>query len=420
MSSQAVRRTTMRLTVVGAVVAAAIGFTASTAGAQGKRAEAERFFRAGEQAYGAGQYLVAAQAFEEALKLLPLPAIGFSTAQAYRLQYFIDKKPHNLKRAIDLYKNYIANVAKGGRRDDAAASLAELEPILLRMTQAGTTVGSVPVAAALTQLMVSTQVANAKATIDDKSGQAPLIREVSPGRHKVRVSAKGYFSIEQTATAVEGRLIVVEVKLKPKPALLALTTTDGARVTIDGRPVGLAPFPKPLALAAGKHVVVISARGREAKIREISVERGQRLSMHAPLRRTAQRKASYWVLAAAGTTLVASGVVAGFAFAANSDAQDLNDRRTSMGLTTAQLADYTDAVDRRRDHTRTSLVLLGVGAALGVTGSLMYFFDNPRPEAPNAPSADSAPDEPAEQRSPFAVAPIVGDGLAGLSARIEF
>ena len=176
----------MRIIVV--LCAFGIALAPTYAAAESKRAEAERFFRAGERAYNAGQYLVAAQAFEEALQRFPVPAIIFSTAQAYRLQYFIDKNSARLKRAVALYRQYVAKVKKGGRRDDAVASLAELEPILLRLGIGQG--GGQAFINKTTQIMVSTQVVGATASIDESDGEVPLIREVKPGPHKIRVLAE--------------------------------------------------------------------------------------------------------------------------------------------------------------------------------------------------------------------------------------
>ena len=60
-------------------------------------------------------------------------AILFSTAQAYRRQYFVDREPAKLKRAVDLYRQYVGEVAQGGRRDDAVQHLSDLEPLLARV-----------------------------------------------------------------------------------------------------------------------------------------------------------------------------------------------------------------------------------------------------------------------------------------------
>lgn len=358
-----------------------------------KRAEAERFFRAGERAFDAGQYDVAAQAFEEAYSRLPLPAIAFSAAQAYRLQYFIDKDPPKLKRAVALYRAYLEAVDKGGRRDDAAANLAELEPILQRMEaeQARAGMGPIedrPTVEVTTQLMVSTQVETAVAAIDGgEPGAVPLVREVKPGPHTITVEAEGYFPETLKQTAVEGRLIVVEVELKPKPALLRVRVEAGAEVSIDGRPAGTAPFARPLELAAGKHLVTVAKRGREAWTREVELARGQELSLDVSLRVTAQRKASYWVMGGAGAAFVGAGVYGVLALGSDERAEDLDDKRRAEGLSSAELDDYEAAVDERDARRGRTYLLLGVGGALAVTGALLYFIDTPRAEMPAAFSA---------------------------------
>jgi hypothetical protein len=348
----------------------------------GDKAEAEKLFRAGEQAYKAGQYLVAAQAFEQAYKLLPVPAIAFSTAQAYRLQYFIDKDPGWLKRSIELYRRYVNEVDKGGRRDDAVASLAELEPIMLRIEaeQAGPI--ETRVIASDTQMMVSTQVRGARAAIDGNEGETPLVRKVEPGPHKIRVTADGYFPVEQEATAVEGKFLPVEITLRPKPALVKVRTEGGSRVTVDGRPVGSAPLARPLELAAGKHFVAVTHRGRYGWSKEISVARGEAVELGAGLEKTLQRKISYWVLGASGLALAITGITTFQALSADSDAQALDDKRRQEGITPDQLNDYFAKVELRDARRRDSLIWLGITGAIGATGMLLWLLDNPRADAP--------------------------------------
>ncbi len=80
-----------------------------------------RLFDAGSLFYARGQYPPAIRAFEEAMRLVPLPAIGFSLAQAIRLQYFVDHDAAKLRRAIELYRSYVAATPAGGRRGDAVS-----------------------------------------------------------------------------------------------------------------------------------------------------------------------------------------------------------------------------------------------------------------------------------------------------------
>lgn len=406
----------IRLIATIALALTAVFGAPAPAAAQGdQRAEAERFFRAGESAYNAGQYDIAAQAFEKAYAILTVPAIAFSTAQAYRLQYFVDKDPRKLKRAIELYRSYVQEVEQGGRRDDAITSLAELEPILLRLeAEQGGIQGGPMARERSTQLMITTQVEGAQATIDDHEGEAPLIRQVEPGAHEVTVSAPGYFPVEQTATAVEGEFIVVEIPLRPQPARVQVRAESGAEIAVDGRPAGTAPLAQPLELPAGKHFVTVTRRGRAAWSREIDVARGEELELLADLQTTGQRRASRWVMAAGGATLLASGVYFGLAWKAGSDAEDILDRLDTEGITTAELDEYENLRDDRDDRRTTGFILLGAGAAITVTGALMYFFDTPAPET-QAMAASPAP-APAESTTrPLSVVPVVGPDGGGLA-----
>src|SRR5262245_44131459 len=102
-------------------------WTASPAAAQDDLARAKAHFALGARAYEANRFRVAIEAFEEANRLAPHPALLFSIAQASRRQYFLDKKPEDLRRAVANYRKYIERAPEGGRRDEAGAALAELE-----------------------------------------------------------------------------------------------------------------------------------------------------------------------------------------------------------------------------------------------------------------------------------------------------
>lgn len=382
---------------------------------ENKRAVAERFFRAGEQAYNAGQYLVAAQAFEEAYALLPLPAIAFSTAQAYRLQYFIDKEPRRLVRAIELYRLYIDEVPRGGRREDATTSLAELEPIRIRLEAQGKLRGLSRriFRATGTQLMITTQVIGARATIDGKGDEVPLIREVEPGAHEVKVTADGYFPVTQQATAVAGKFIVIEIDLKPRPGLMKVRTESGAFVSVDGRPAGTVPMAEPARIPAGKHFVTISRRGRQPWSREIELERGETLELRADLESTGQRRVASWLLGAAGVSASAAGATAALAFLADRDLNALEQKRRSESLSLEEFNEYRRLELQRDDRMRWTYALLGASTAAVLTGGILYWFDTPRVSAASASSADA-------NASSWTAAPVLGAHEAGFAVAGSF
>jgi hypothetical protein len=388
------------------------------AAAEDKKAAAERFFRAGERAYNAGQYFAAAQAFEEAYELLPAPAIAFSAAQAYRLQYFVDKKPQRLKRAVELYRRYLEQQKTGGRVPDAARSLAELEPLLAAMDRDGRTSGTAA-EMSTTRLMVVSQVDGAQGTIDgDEAAPLPRIKEVSPGDHTIAVEADGYFPVSLKATAVRGELVPIEVELEGRPALLDVDAEPGARIAIDGRYAGSAPL-RGLELPAGEHYLAITRRGRRPAGQEITIGRGERRRVSVDLRATTQRTAAWWVLGGATVLAVGAGATGTVAFLADGDAADLDDRRRAMSLTEGELDRYDDLRERRDRALQATWILGGAAAAVGVAAAIMLVFDEPRAESPAMSVEPARPAPPPPVVRPMA---SIGDGggVAGIEVGGRF
>ena len=80
-------------TLLGASIGLTLLFATAKAGADTtslKLVQASDFFDAGAQAYKAGQYAVAAEAFLKANDLSPSPSLLFSAAQALRKQYLVE------------------------------------------------------------------------------------------------------------------------------------------------------------------------------------------------------------------------------------------------------------------------------------------------------------------------------------------
>lgn len=350
-----------------------------------KKSEAKKFFRAGEQAFNAGQYPMAAQAFEEAYQRFPSPAIAFSAAQAYRLQYFVDKVPANLKRSVELYRKYLEEVKAGGRRADAAASLAELEPILQRL-EGENTIEAVA-RKAVTKLLVSTDTKGAVVHFAKEGPKsAPLAREVSPGKYKIRVTAKGHFPYEDTVEVFEGQFRLVEVNLKAKPATIEVAKAhDGTQVVIDGRVVGELPLEAPLNLKAGKHRVVLMDRGHRSVTRDIEVGRGESMSIDAELKTTWQRKISYGVLGVGAASLAGALVYWPLAVHEQNKAIELRDKKDTVGLTLDESAEYESRRDKRNEYRDVAFALGGFGLAVGAAGALLYYLDSPEMEERSAP-----------------------------------
>jgi hypothetical protein len=394
-----------------AILALLFVTTAPALAEDDKKAEAEKYFRAGENAYNTGQYLVAAQAFEEAYELLPVPAIAFSTAQAYRLLYVTDKQAAYVKRAVELYRVYVQQVKDGGRVPDATSSLAELEPVLERLEREGKSM-VMPIKAPKTQLMISSQVPEARGEVAGKTGPLPLIVDVTAGEYQVKADAEGYYPVDVKANAVEGEFIVVEVDLIPKPAILEVEAESGARVEVDGRPVGSTPLSRPVEVPAGKHFVAVTRRGRQAYSREVIAKRGETVKIDASLRATGQRKVVPWVWGGALVLGLAAGGAGLYALSEQGKASDLDEKRRTESIDAAELEEYLQHRENRDNGTRAMWAFAGAAAVTATIGTLMFLFDRPDAEAP-PPTFMPAPESPV-------VSPFATEGGAGVSIRGTF
>lgn len=364
---------------------------AARVAAEGDLEQAKAAFEAGKNAYAAGNYEVAIAAFAEADRLAPRPAIVFSLAQAYRLQYFVDRRPPRIKRAVELYRRYLAEEPQGPRREDAVTHLATLEPLLLKVEAEHGGAAMVENRRAETQLMVSTSVKDARVTIDGgASAAAPVLQVVDPGPHQITISAPGYFDRTLEKLAVEGRLVVVDVELEERPAALSLSAPEGAEVLIGGRRVGQAPLSGPVPLPPGRHFVSVSKNGAYPRAEEIVVERGQALAVEVQLQPTAQRTAAYVLFGSAGVIAAGGAVTTVLALLAEGRAKDIREALDQgQNLEPADLDDYDRAVERRDTFGAVSVGLFAGAGVAALTGALLYAFDHGRAEA--APGFQVAP-----------------------------
>lgn len=370
---------------------------------------ARKFFEGGKQLYDAGKYGEAIKAFSEAARLSPRASVTFALAQAYRRQYIDDKDPSKLKQAVTLFEEYLLQQPKGGRRDEADRYRADLAVILARvesdMKAQGKAMAEVQ-RVEETGLIISSNALNAKVSVDGGAfGDAPAIKELGVGTHKIHVEAEGWFPEEVDATVVKDRLIPVIVTLREKPVQLTVRTLDGATIAIDGRPYGEAPT-RALGVPSGTHFVSVTKRGHRSWTREITLKRGEAMALDAPLKTTTQRKASYWVVGSAGVLLLAGGVSSVVAYSAQTNAQDLLDKRATGNLTPEELSDYQGFRDRRDTwNDRATFLYVGAGA-VAVTGALLYLLDSPRVDLP-------------ESRAPL-VTPTAAPGELGVAVQSRF
>lgn len=358
-----------------------LGLSALPVGAQSRDiAQAKEYFRAGAAAYAAGDYLAAIQALEAAHRLTPLPAIGFSLAQAERRQYFVSHERPHLERAIELYRSYLQQVATGGRRADAADALSQLEPLLVSLTGAAGAGEAAPAVAApiRTRVMVSSPTPGASISLDGSAGvPSPMIAEVSPGKHQVRVTAEGFFTGDQRLVAVKGELVPMDVSLRERPATVVVKASSEADLYVDGAYVGPAKGTDQIQLSSGPHTFALARKGHRLEVIEIELSRGQTRTINAELRWTGQRWAAMGLFVGSGLSLVGGAALGSLAVHQEERATEILDRREEGNITAEDRENYSDAT-RSRDNLRiAAAVNLAASAGALITGLFLYEFDDP-------------------------------------------
>ncbi len=354
--------------------------------------QARVYFDAGAQAYAAGRYPVAIEAFNAAYRLAARPALLFSLAQAERKQFWVDKKPEGATHAIQHYRAYLAEVAEGGRRDDAVTALGELEPVVARLGDAGTSGAGATPGAASTRLLLSSRAVNARAAIDG-AAEAPLPRllDLPSGKHHVAVVADGYYADERDVVVLPGVTTPVELNLREQPALLTVQAEAGATAVVDGRVLGELSS-HPFEVTSGHHTLAVVRNGRQLFQQELTLERGRARSVIAPLTVTRQRRIAQVVLASGGAAVVASGAFLGVTLAEEAAAQRIHDQRQTGNITAAQLAQYNSDLSARDAWRVASIVTVSAGAAVLGAGAALFFFDHPAsPATPARPGGETQP-----------------------------
>lgn len=353
------------------------------------RSDAQKRFYIGVKAYHANNFAAAAEHFEEAYKILPLPEIAFSAAQSYRRQYRIDRKIERAQRAVELYRLYLDEVKTGGQVGIAADGLDAMERELSKLGTAKVTVAPV---VERTTIIINPELASERKTegmfeIGEEAETTRVVAlldgkpvpvydriDVEAGPHKIHVEAEGYLPADVTERAVSGSNITANVSLAPRPAKVTVKTENGARIRVDGRQ---AQGPE-LSLPAGRHVISITKRGRESVAREVTVKRGETLVVDEALEKTTRRKAVPWVAGtAAGLAVISTASLIGALVYDGRAADKLDSFENEGDKSPSDVSDYNGLV-QRRDRLATGAWITG-GAALLAGGAALalYFFDAP-------------------------------------------
>lgn len=261
------------------VVALAMALSGPSRGhAQDDEARARQLFLEGAEHYAAEEYAAAAESFAASHAIRPVPVVLFNLAQALRFA----GHPGAALRAFEAY--LVAEDDPGAsRRQAVEAAIAELQG----------EVGSVQLALTPDQ-PVSLTVDGLEIEVD---GRQPFA--VGPGTHELRITAEGREPIVRSVEVTSGRTAVVRLRLGALPATLAVASaTEGARVTLNGEPLGDAPIEDQV--DSGEHTLVITAPGHERLERVITLAPGETLRLDLDLEVRHRLRDRWWVWAIVG------------------------------------------------------------------------------------------------------------------------
>lgn len=353
-------------------------------------AKAKAVFGAGGRAFDQGDFAGAIQAFEQAYTLSGRPSVLFSLAQAHRKRFVDLGAPADRDAALELYRAYLAAVKTGGRRADAIKGLESL----------GAPAGSGAAAGApaqpsvrKTQLAIDSSTPGAMISVDGGAAAAPqVMAEVRPGRHTIKVTAPGYIEKEFVTQAVEGQITPETYELEEQPAKLEIEMPADATIYVNGRDMGKSTQ---LTIPPGPHFVSVVRTGHHPEARPIEIGAGESKKLSFDLKTTTQRDASYGLMIGGAAVVLGGGGLLAAAFVRQNDAQQIELRRESGSITSAELDAY-DSARKERDILRASGLLVGgVGGLSVLIGAALFVLDN---EAPAQPPSEPGMRKKQEQK----------------------
>lgn len=163
------------------------------------KARAQKHFERGVAAFKDNRFKDAVDAFLDAHREYPSPALSFNAARAY-------DKLLDAAGALRFYREYLRQTPDATDRANVEKRVSELETKLQQER-------------GRQQVTILSNVEGATVRIDDQPvGVAPWTGEILPGTHKVKLSIEGYEDTEQSFELFAHRALDVSVTMKPKAA----------------------------------------------------------------------------------------------------------------------------------------------------------------------------------------------------------
>lgn len=348
---------------------------------------AREAYAAGVQFLNARKFEEATHVFGEAMRLKPAAPIYFELGNCYRGLFSDQKNPEHARAALENYQEFIKQadpkLAESARlRAQAEREVLSLLAVLARLPPEPATAAAPPPPPPTELLITSPNSAQVFLDGETEGEATPFSRVVQPGQHHVRVSAAGFLSDERDLQAVQGRMILTEIRLQPAPGRLDIgANLEGGRIYVDGLAVGNTPLQRS-GFSPGEHEVGIVQRGHQLWLEKVAVEADKTTRLTAQLQPTRKHKIAVYSALTGGATLLAGTVLGAMALVADSSLGQ-------PGTDEASHRSYNDRLSTRNHLATASTVVLSAGLGFLVAAAGLHWFDVP--DAPASPASEVTP-----------------------------
>jgi len=169
-----------------------------------------------------------------------------------------------------------------------------------------------------------------------------------------------------------------------------VTGTSGARISVDGKPLGTVPT-KALSVEPGARFVAITMNGHEPWTGTVDVGRDKTVPVAADLRWTQQRKIAWATISLGIAGALSGGALGGLALDRQSQALSLRDKQSSGPLSVEERERFNLAVRERNDFGQAAAITGVVSALVLATGIGLHAFDEEPVVTPEAGAGPKAP-----------------------------
>ena len=174
--------------------------------------------------------------------------------------------------------------------------------------------------------MVTSPVKEATVSLDgEKAVELPLIGEVKPGKHRIKVIADGFFDEEREVLAVEGSLSRTTCRCARGRRASRSAASPGRRCRSTAARWVRRRSRLRWSIAPGRHLIAVSRNGSKAFTTELTLDRGEARRVDAALPTTGQRITRYSLLGLGAGGIIVGIIAGGVTFKYQADATKILD-----------------------------------------------------------------------------------------------